>query len=187
MKEKEQEKKPKRNNIRSRLNALVRRSIPDAFKGGARHTVETSVRRVQRRHEAEETTPKRRKWPGTRSRPGANTFAPGCLLCYIFARRTGWPFKTPRCHFVGATTSATLLVSLANANGPVSSSKSPRALTRLVVFPPPPSDNDGLKIKRYTRSSLGASHPLVNRRPARPDFSSAGRRKVAIKPSRSRG
>lgn len=41
---------------------------------------------LQRRHEEENDEEARRKCPGTRYRPGANTFPPGCLLCYILAR-----------------------------------------------------------------------------------------------------
>lgn len=74
-------KRRKKKNIRLRLNALVRRSIPDAFKGGTRHSVETSGRRVQRRHEA------RRRWRSAGSGRELD-LAPGkyvCLgaVCYV--------------------------------------------------------------------------------------------------------
>lgn len=86
----------KKKKSRSRLNALRDRSIPAVFGGGARQSVGRQAADCNGATK-KKTMMKRRKYPGTRYRPGANTFPPGCLLCYILAN--GWPFKTRRCHF----------------------------------------------------------------------------------------
>lgn len=80
----------------------------------------------------------------------------GCLLCYIFARRTGWPFKTP------SLSLGVPLVSLGNRGdkGALSNPRKIRELSRGSPFSAPssshyhPTDNKrGAEIKRYTRSS----------------------------------
>jgi len=78
---------------RSRLNALRDRSIPAVFGGGARQSVGRQAADCNGATKKKTMMKKRRKCPGTRYRPGANTFPPGCLLCYILARRMGGLLK----------------------------------------------------------------------------------------------
>ena len=53
----------------------------------------TSNRRLQRRHEEENDDEEAQEVPGNSISPRANTFPPGCLLCYILARRMGGLLK----------------------------------------------------------------------------------------------
>lgn len=69
------------------------RSIPAVFGGGARQSVGCQVADCNGATKKKTMMKKRRKCPGTRYRPGANTFPPGCLLCYILARRMGGLLK----------------------------------------------------------------------------------------------
>lgn len=96
------ETREKKNILATKCTVMRRWSIPDARKGGTRHSGrETSGDGIG---ECNGATAARRRWRGSRrkwnsiSEPGKYVW--GCLLCYIFARRTGWPFKTPRCHSV---------------------------------------------------------------------------------------
>lgn len=140
-----------------RLNALVRRSV---YSWCAQGWDSSPGRETSRTGSASATAPRAREDDEEAQEveldlePGKYVW--GCLLCYIFARRTGWPFKTP------SLSLGVPLVSLGNRGdkGALSNPRKIRELSRGSPFSAPssshyhPTDNKrGAEIKRYTRSS----------------------------------